>query len=118
MGLKFVSENLQALPATDNLGNTGWIEKPSSEQIRSLVFFNNSPRNQYLLIDTPNSIPIKIPASTSFTLSFADLLAEDVHKITVFGTTADLVTIAYVTGSLSKIRQSLITLGLLTGSGS
>ena len=48
-------------------------------------------------------------------LQFADLLGEDVHKITVFGTTADLVTITYVTGSLSNIRKSLITLGLLSG---
>ena len=115
MGLKFVSENLQALAATDNLGNTGWLEKPSSEPIRSVVFFNNSAHNQYLLIDVPNSVPVKIPASTSFSLQFADLLGEDVHKITVFGTTADLVTITYVTGSLSNIRKSLITLGLLSG---
>jgi len=116
MGLKFVSENLVALAATDNLGNTGWLEKPASEPIRSLVFFNNSPRNQYLLVDTPNSIPVKIPASTSFSLSFADLLGEDVHRITVFGTTADLVTIVYVTGSLAKVRAGLVALGLLAGS--
>ena len=115
MGLKFVSENLQALPATDNLGNTGWLDKPSNEPIRSLVFFNNSSHNQYLLVDVPQSIPVKIPASTSFSLSFADLLGEDVHKMTVFGTTSDLVTITTVTGSLDKIRKSLITLGLLTG---
>ncbi len=115
MGLKFVSENLQALPATDNLGNTGWLEKRSSDPVRSLVFFNNSPRNQFLLVDVPNSIPVKIPASTSFTLNFADLLGEDVHAITVFGTTADLVTITYVTGTLAGIRKGLIALGLLTG---
>jgi hypothetical protein len=116
MGLKFVSENLGALAATDALGNTGFLQKRSTDPIRSLVFFNNSAHKQYLQVDTPNSIPVQIPASTSLSLTFADLIVEDVHEINVYGTSADLVTVVYVTGSLQSIRKGLALAGLITGS--
>lgn len=114
MGLKFVSENL-ATQGADALGNTGILLKESQEPIRSLTFFNNSSHKQYLRVDVPNSIPVQIPASTSFSLQFADLLTEDVHRIEVFGTSGDLVTITFVTGSLQKIHKALVTLGVLSG---
>lgn len=114
MGLKFVSENLQALAATDSQGNTGWLQKRSSDPVRSLVFFNNSAHKQFLLVDVPNSVAVQIPASTSISLTFADLLTEDVHEITVYGTSADLVTIVYVTGTLQNISKGLAKLGLIT----
>ena len=114
MGLKFVSENL-GTQTTDALGNTGVTEKRTTDPIRSLVFFNNSAHKQYLQIDTPNSLPVQIPASTSFSLTFADLLLEDVHEIHVFGTSGDLVTITYVTGNLDQIKKGFAKIGLISG---
>jgi hypothetical protein len=114
VGLTFVSENLQT-GVTDALGNTGVLIKRSREPIRSLVFFNNSAHKQYLTVDVPNSVPVQIPASTSFSLTFADLILEDVHEINVFGTSGDLVTITYVTGSLERIKKAFALLGLITG---
>lgn len=117
MGLKFVSENLGAYPAsgTDALGNTGFLQKTSNDPIRALTFFNNSSHTQYLRVDVPNSVPVKIPASTSFSLAFADLLTEDVHAFEVFGTSGDLVTVTFVTGTLQQIHKGLVALGLISG---
>jgi hypothetical protein len=114
VGLKFISENL-GTGVTDALGNTGILEKRTSEPIRSLVFFNNSAHKQYLQIDTPNSVPVQVPASTSFSLTFSDLLLEDVHEIHVYGTSGDLVTITYVTGNLENIRKGFAKIGLISG---
>lgn len=100
MGVRQVQQNLGAIAGpTDTLGNTGQLDiGPTSETIRSFTMFNNAANAQFLLIDLPNSTPVKIPASTSFDLTVADLMEDDLRKITILGKSGDAGSITYVTG--------------------
>lgn len=103
----------------DALGNTGWFQTQAKGYFWSFTFFNNSSHTQYIQInpDVGSAKAVKIPASTSFDMTIADLILDQIKTIRILGTSTDSVTMVLVDNPVPAAQvflgpQALSLLGL------